>query len=139
MVIDHTAGNENLLADALSKKYKHPLNPTEEQEFIPQSIDLTEGNTEPQDTFITTNNLSIYPIPEEIIMVSSGCINFKHTDCNYNKCAGRDESLGHYLCCPYLEDKNDGDYEDYDNINEKEMQSDEDILSTIPNEISDKY
>jgi len=72
-------------------------------------------------------------------MLSRGCINFKHTDYDYNKCAGRDECLGHNPSCPYLDDENDGDYEDYDNIKEEEMQSDEDTLSTIPEEIFDGY
>ena len=78
-------------------------------------------------------------VPQEIPMVSRGCINFKHTDCDYNKCAGLDESLGHHPSCPYLDDENDGDYEDYDDIKEEEMQSDEDTLSTIPEEIFDGY
>ena len=55
-------------------------------------------------------------------MLSGGCINFKHTDCDYNKCTGRDESLGHHPSCPYLDDENDGDYEDYHDIKEEEMQ-----------------
>jgi len=128
-----------MLADPLSKKDKYTLNPTEEQDFIPQSIDPTEDNSNRQDISITTNNLSISPIPEEITMVSSGCINFRQTDCDYNKCAGRDGRFGHHPSCPYLDDENDGDYEDYDDIKEEEMQSDEDTLSTIPEEIFDGY
>jgi len=139
LVIEHTAGKGNLLADALSRKHKYSLNPTEEQHFIPQSIDPTEDNSNLQDTSSTTNNLSISPIPEEIRMVSRGYINFKDTDCDYNKCAGRDETRGHHPSCPYLDDENDGDYEDYDDIKEEEMQSDEDTLSTIPEEIFDGY
>jgi len=34
---------------------------------------------------------------------------------------------------------NDRDYEDYDDIKEEEMQSNEDTLSTIPEEILDRY
>jgi len=68
-------------------------------------------------------------------MVSRGCINFKHMDCDYNKCLGRDENLGHHPSCPILDDENDVDYEDYDDIHEEEMQSDKDTLSTIPEEI----
>jgi len=139
LVIEHTAGKEHLWADALSRKHKYSLHPTKEQDFIPQSIDPTEDNSNLQDTSITTNNLSISPILEEITMVSWGCINFKHTDCNYNKCAGRDESLGHHPCCRLLDDENDEDYEDYDDIKEEEMQSDEDTLSTIPEEFFDGY
>jgi len=41
-VMEHVAGKENLLADALSRKYKYSLDPTEEQDFIPLSIDPTE-------------------------------------------------------------------------------------------------
>jgi len=137
LVIEHAAGKENLLAHALSRKYKYSLVPTEEQDFIPQRIDPTEDNGNLQDTFITTSNLTISAIPEEITMVSCGSINFKHTDCDYNKCAGRDESLRHHPSCPYPDDENDGDYEDYDDIKEEEMQSDEDTLSTIPEEIFD--
>jgi len=134
-VIEHTAGKENLLADAPSRKHKYSLDPNEDQDFIPQSIDPTEDNTEPQDTSITTNNPSISSIPEEFRMVSRGCINFKHKDYGYNKCVGYDESLGHHHSCPYLDDKNDRDYEDYDDIKEEEMQAAEDALSTIPKEI----
>jgi len=72
-------------------------------------------------------------------MVSHRCINVKHTACDYNKCAGRDESLGHHPSCPYPDDQNDGDYEDFDDIKEEEMQSDEDTLSTIAEEILDGY
>jgi len=63
LVIEHTAGKENLLADALSRKHKYSLDPTEEQDFIPQSIDPTDDNGNLQDTSITTNNLPISPIP----------------------------------------------------------------------------
>jgi len=108
LVIEHTAGKENLLADTLSRKHKYCLDPTEEQDFIPQSIDLPEDHTEPQDTSITTNNLSISPVPEEITMVSRACIKFKDTDCDFNKYAGRDKGLGHHLSCPYLNKENDG-------------------------------
>jgi len=72
-------------------------------------------------------------------MVSCGCINFKPIACDYNKCAGHDESLGHYPSCPYLDNGNDGEYEKYDDIKEKEMQSDEDTPSTIIKEIFDGY
>jgi len=139
LVIEHTAGKENLLADALSRKHIYSLDPTEEQDFIPQSINPTEHNSNLLDTSITTNNLSISPISEEITMVSRGCINFKDTDCTYNKCAGREESRGHHPSCPYLDDENDWDYDDYDDIKEEEMQSDEDTLSTISEEIFDGY
>jgi len=103
LIIEHMAGKENLLADALSRKNKYSLDPPEEQDFIPQTTDPTEENSNLQDTAITTKNLSIFPILEEITMVSRGCMNCKHTDCDYNKCAGRDESLGHHPSCRYLD------------------------------------
>jgi len=137
--MEHAAGKENLLADALLKKDKYFLTPIEEQDFISQSIESTETNTEPQDISITTNKLSISPIPEEFTIVNRNCINFKHTDCDYNKCEGRDERLGHYPSCCYLNDENDGNYKHYDHIKEKEMQSDKNTLSTIPEEILDGY
>jgi hypothetical protein len=141
--IAHTAEKENLLADALSRKHKFSLIPTSEQDFIPQSIDPTEDNTNPDNTSITINNLSISPSQEDLNMVSRGCINFKLTKCDFNKCAGHEESLGHHLSYPYLDDGNDGDHEDeteeYDNIKEEEMSSDDDTLSTIPEEIFEGY
>jgi len=50
LVIEHTAGNENLLVDTLSRKHKCSLDPTEERGLIPQSINPTEDNTETRDT-----------------------------------------------------------------------------------------
>jgi len=70
-------------------------------------------------------------------MVSRPYINFKHTGCDYNKCAVWDESLDHHPSSPYLDEENDADYEDYDNILEEEMESDEDTISTIQEEIFD--
>jgi len=109
LVIEHTVRKENLLVDALSRKHKYSLDSTKEQVFIPQSIDPTEDHIEHQVTSMFINNLSISPVPEEIRMVSRSCINFKYMDCNYNKCVGRDESLGHHPSCTYLKDENDGD------------------------------
>jgi len=139
LVFEHPAGKENLFADALSSKHICSLDPTKEQGFIAQSIDPTNDNTEPQDTSITTNNLWISPIPDEITMVSHRSISLKHTDCDYNKWPGHDESLGHHPSCSYLDDGNDRDYENYDDIMEVEMQSDTDTLSTIPEVILDGY
>jgi len=127
------------LADTLSRKHKFTLDLTDDQDFISQSIDPTEDNTEPQDTSITTFDLSVSPIPEESTMVSRACINFNHMDCDYKKCPGCDKSLGHHPSCPYLHDNNDRDYEDYDDIKQEEMQSDEDTLPTIPEEIFERY
>ena len=109
-VIAHTAGKENLLVNALSRRHIYSLDPTEEQDFIPQSIDRTEDYTEPQDTSITTHNLSISPVPAEIIVVSWHYSKFKHTAYDYKKCAGRNESLGYHHSCLNLDDENDGDY-----------------------------
>jgi len=64
LIIEHTAGKENLLPDALLTNHKYCLDPIEEQDFIPQSIDPTEDNIQTRDTYMTTNNLSISPIPE---------------------------------------------------------------------------
>jgi len=84
LVIEYTARKENLLADSLFRKHSYLFNPTEEQDFIPQSIDPTEDNSEPQDSSIITNNISISPVPKEFTIVSCGYINFKHTDYDCN-------------------------------------------------------
>jgi len=139
LVIKHTAGKENLLVDTLARKHKYSLDPTEAQGFIPQSINPVEDNIEPQDTSIFTNHLSISPVPIQFTMVSCSCINFKHTDCYYNKCPGGDESLGHPLYSLHLDDENDKDYEYYNDIIREEIQLDEDTLTTIPKEIWDTY
>jgi len=106
-------GKENLQADALSRKYNYSLASTKEQDFIPQSINTTEDNNEPRDTSIATNNLSVSSVPEEFIIVSHGCINFKDTNYYYTKCTGHDKSLSHNPSCPYLDDENDEDCDDY--------------------------
>jgi hypothetical protein len=143
LVIEYTARKKNLLADALSRKHTFSLIRSSEQNLIPQSIDSIEDNTNPNNTSITVNNPSISPTQDNGHMVSRSCINFKNADCDFNRCAGREESLGHYLLCPYLDDENDGDQEDeteeYDNIKEEEMTSDEDTLSTIPEESFEGY
>jgi len=54
-------------------------------------------------------------------MVSQGYINFKHTDCYYNMCIRSDESIGIHPSCPNLDNRNDGDYEEYDDIKEEEI------------------
>jgi len=72
VVIKHTARKENLLADTLSRTHKYSLDPTEEQDFIPQSMDSTEDNTEIHNTSITTNDLPVPPIPENLTMVYYG-------------------------------------------------------------------
>jgi hypothetical protein len=126
------------LTDALSRKHKFSLVLTSEQDFIPQSINPTEDNTS-----ITINNLSISSSQKDFNMVSLDSINFKHTNCDFVKCAGREESLGHHLSYLYLDEGNDGDHgdetEDYDNIKKEEMSSDDDTLSTISEEIFEGY
>jgi len=61
-------------------------------------------------------------------MISNHCINCKHTDYDYNKCAGCNKSHSQHPPCPYLDEENVRDYkeknEDYDDVNEEEIQSD---------------
>jgi len=139
LIIEHTSGKENLFADILSMKHKSSVDPSEEQDFIPQSIVPTEDNTEPQYTSITTKNLYISPIQEDFTLVSGGSIKFKHMDCDYNKCVAHDESLRYHSFCHNMDDENEGDYKDYADMKEEEMLSDGDTLSTIPKDIFDRY
>jgi len=139
LVLKYTAGKEHLLVDALSGKDKYSLDPTEEQDFIPQSIDATEDYIEPYDSSIFMNNLSISTVPEEYTIVSRDCITFKQTDCDCNQCTYHDGSFGHHPSCPYLDNENDRDYEDYYYIKEEEIQWDKDSVSTIPKDILDGY
>jgi len=107
--IEFTAGKENLIADALSRVHKYPGRPTLEKDFIPQYID-------PIPVYYTSNKLlfsdtynSIPTTPTTstaTTMVSRGASNFRHVDCDYNKCHGREISLGHHSSC-LLMDKND--------------------------------
>jgi len=116
-------------------EHKKSLDPTIEQAFIPQRIVLKEYNTEPQNTSITTNNLSLSPVPEDFTMVFHGCINFNNTNGDYNKYAACEECLGHQPSCHYLDNENDGEYEDYNDMKGEDIQSNEDTLSTIREEI----
>jgi len=119
LVIKHTSGKEILWADTASTTHKYSLDTLEEQDFIPQRIHPTEDNIQPHNTYITTNNLSISPLIQNIKIVSRVCIKFKNSNYDYNKCIGCDESLSHHLFYTYLDDKNDGDSKDYNDIKEE--------------------
>jgi len=70
LVIEHTAGKDNLLTDALSRKDKYSLDPSEGQDFIQQRIDPIEENNELQNTSIIINNLAISTVLENFTMIS---------------------------------------------------------------------
>jgi len=72
-------------------------------------------------------------------MVSRSYINFKQMDCYYNKCVGCDETLSNYPSSSYPDDLNGRYYEDYYDIKEEVIQSDNDTLYTILEEIFNVY
>jgi len=105
--IEFTAGKENLIADALSRVHKYPGRPTSGKDFIPQYIN-------PPPVYYISNKLlfsdTYNSIPITSItstattMVSRGAINFKHVDCDYNNCRGREISLRYHSSCPFMDE-----------------------------------
>ena len=76
-------------------------------------------------------------------MPSCGAINFTHVDCDFNKCRGRAETAVHHHSCSYLdvEDMELNTKYHYEVIkkDDKEVSSDEEPLSPIPEELFEKY
>ena len=70
-------------------------------------------------------------------MPSRAAINLQHVDCDYNKCRGREISLGHHQSCP-LVDEEDADGE-YDIVNENSDSESEPPLTPVPQELFDDY
>ena len=106
--IVHTAGKENYIADALFRHYKRPSTSTEEEDYIPQSIDNTLLQRAPSlptpPNTITCNQFSIPPLTPEMSEYTSSASDFSHTDCEYNLCRSRSQAAGHHHSCPYQED-----------------------------------
>jgi hypothetical protein len=147
--IEHTAGKDNHIADALSRMHKYPGITTTEDDFIPHRIDSTVIRPLQE---ITSNHIylsehSSTSTPSsyhsENNMPSRGAINFHHVDCDFNKCRGRSETVGHHHSCPYLdeEDMELTSEDDYEVIKKEDKQesSEEDSLSPIPEELFEKY
>jgi len=110
--IEFTAGKENLIADTLYRVHKYPRRPTSEKDFIPQYIN-------PTPVYYTGNKLLFSDTYNSILITSTtstattmdscGSINFKHVDCDYNKCRGREISLGHHSSCPFMDEDDQQD------------------------------
>ena len=68
--IVHTGGKENYIADVLSRNYKRPSTSTEEEDYIPQSIDNTTLHRAPSlptsSNTITCNHVSVPPLTPEM-------------------------------------------------------------------------
>src|SRR5438445_6686746 len=103
--IQHTSGKENLLADALSRRYINPEVPTSEEDFIPQDIDPPLQRSKNTNN-MQSNHLHL-TIPENHLanMPSHAAINFHHVDCDDNKCHGREISLGLHQSCPLIDEE----------------------------------
>ena len=76
-------------------------------------------------------------------MPPCGAINFTHVACNFNKCRGRAETAGHYHSCPYLDETGMGlitiDHYEIIKKKDKKLSTDEEPLSTILEELFEKY
>ena len=89
--IVHTAGKENYIPNALPRNYKRPSGSTEEEDYIPQSIDNTTLHRAPTlpmpPKTITCNHFSITTLTANMSEYqSSSASDFSHTDCEHNVC-----------------------------------------------------
>ena len=110
--IEHTAGKDNHIADALSRMHKYPGVTTTKDDLIPHSVDSTTIRPLQE---ITSNQINLsdhstiysptsnHPYHN---MPPGGAINFTHVDCDYNNCRGRAEIAGPHRSCPYLDEEN---------------------------------
>ena len=147
--MEHTAGNDNHIADSLSSMDKYPGVSTTEDNLIPCSVDSTTIRPWQE---ITSNHIKLsdhsttsYPTSNHPYynMLSREAINCHHVDCDFNKCSGRAETTGHCHSCSYLdeEDMQLTSEDDYEIIKkeDKELSSDQEPLSPILEELFEKY
>ena len=147
--IEHTAGKDNHIADALSRIYTYLGVSTTEDDLIPHSVDSTTIRPLQQ---INSNHINLSdhsttssPTSNHQYHNMPPCrgINFTHVDCDFNKCRGRAETAGHYHSCLYLYEENMelNSEDDYEVIKKegKEVSPDEEPLSPILEELFGKY
>ena len=147
--IEHTAGKDNHFADALSRMHKYPGVSTTEDDHIPHRLDSTtirplqeinSNHINFSDHSATSTPTYNHPYHN---MPYCGAINFTHVDGDFNKCRGRAENCGHYHSCPYLEEEDMEHHseDDYKLINQedKEVSSDKESPSPIPEELFETY
>ena len=103
-----TAAKDTFIADAISRNYIRIGTLTEEEDFIPGSIDNTTLHrtrivpTHPNT--ITCNHWSIPSLTSEVSEYQFFGRDFSHTDCEYNLCRSRGKAAGHHHTCPYKDD-----------------------------------
>ena len=147
--IEHNARKDNHIADALSRMHEYLVVSTTEDDLIPYSVDSTtirplqeiiSNHINFSDHLTTSSPTLDHPYHN---MPPRGAINFTHVDCNFNKCRGRAETAGHHHSYSYLdeEDMELNTEDDYEVIKkeDKDVSSDEEPLSPIPEELFVKY
>ena len=147
--IEHTARKDNHIADALSRVHKFPGTCTTKHDLIPHSVDAIMIRPLQQ---ITSNHINIADHSTTTSWHSNQlctnmppyrAINLLHIDCDFNKCSGRAETDRYQHSCLYLvedgmEQNREDDYQVIKKA-DKEVSSNEECLSPIPEEIFDKY
>ena len=148
-IIEHTAGKDNHIADTLSRMHKYSGIFITEDNFIPYSVDSTSirplqeinsnyiNLSDHSTTSPSTSNHQCHNIPPH------AAINFTHVECDFHKCRGTAETARHNHSCLYRdeEDMQLTSEDDYEVIKteDKEVSSDEEPLSPIPEELFVKY
>ena len=107
--IVHTAGKGNFIADAIYRYYIRIGTSTEEEDFIPESIDDTTLHRTPTlptpPNNITCNHFSMPPLTPDMSESQSSASDFSHTDCEYKLCRSRGKAGGHHHTCPNQDDE----------------------------------
>ena len=147
--IQHTSRKDNHITDALSRMHKYLGVSTTEDDLIPYSVDstiirllqeITSNYINLSDHSTTSSPTSDHPYHN---MPPRGAINFTHVDYDFNKCSSRAETVEHYRSCPYLDEEameltSEDDYEVIKK-KDKEVSSDEEPLSPMPEKLFKKY
>ena len=108
--IEHTAGKDNHIADALSRMYKYASVSRTGDDLIPHIVDSTtirplqeiiSNYINLSDHATTSSPTSNHPYHN---MPPHGAINFTDVGCDFNKYRGRAEIAGHHHSFPYLDE-----------------------------------
>ena len=106
--IVHITGKQNFITDAVSRNYIRIGTSTDEEDFIPQSIDHTTLHRNPTlltpTNTITCNQFSIPPLTPDMSEYQSSASDISQTDCEYNLYRSRGKATGHHHTCPYQDD-----------------------------------
>ena len=120
--IVHTAGQENLITDAIYRNYIRIDTSTGEEDFSPESIDNTTLHRTPTlptpTNTITCNHLCIAPLTTDLSEYQSSASDFSDTDSEYNLCRSRGKAVGPHHTCLYQGDADCEHFVSYAEYNE---------------------